>query len=141
MDKLESAISTLGSLNLSHAEKQDVFVPWKLQPAQRTERLAGEGKELAEPVYQRYYHLFKSGELREMVAEAARQELDDAGFRSFKIDEQEIWESGNWSIVACFRPRPLATQGRLILDSDKRHRVDTVAQKDAKSQASMHFTS
>jgi tRNA (uracil-5-)-methyltransferase TRM9 len=106
MDKLESAITTLQSLNLSQAEKQEVFVPWKLQPAQQADRgnpdLAGAEGTATEPVYQRYYHLFKAGELRDMVQEAARLELSESLFQSLKIDEDETWESGNWSIVARF---------------------------------------
>lgn len=106
MDKLESAITTLQSLNLSQAEKQDVFVPWKLQPAQQADQSNTDSKGVeanpTEPVYQRYYHLFKAGELREMVEEAARLELSASQFQSLKIDEEETWESGNWSIVACF---------------------------------------
>lgn len=110
MDKLESATSTLQSLKLSEAEKQDVFVPWKLQPGQRLEGPADKEvtnkSEPPEEIHQRYYHLFRGGELRAMLRDAAEEELSQEQLLSFKIDAEETWESGNWSIV-----------GRFLLDS------------------------
>lgn len=109
MDKLESAASMLSSLELSETKKQDVFVPWKLQGAQQQKSKAEAGTTASEatstpPVFQRYYHLFKAGELRALVEEAVREELDDDSQARFVIDEEERWESGNWSITGCFKP-------------------------------------
>lgn len=105
MDKLESAASMLGSLELSETKKQDVFVPWKLQSAQQKEASKSQSESPSSestttPVFQRYYHLFKAGELRALVLEAAAEELGTQHILS--IDEEESWEAGNWSITARF---------------------------------------
>lgn len=107
MDKLESAQHTMQSLQLSQAEKQDVFVPWKHQEGQGKRAVvatvAQSQSSASELVYQRYYHLFRAGELRSLLAQAASDELGDSDFHFLIIDEHEKWESGNWSIVGQFR--------------------------------------
>lgn len=53
-----------------------------------------------EKTYQRYYHLFQSGELKSLVLEAR----DDLGLQdSLEVDDDEEWEQGNWCIQARFR--------------------------------------
>lgn len=59
--------------------QQDVFVPWKLKKRQATpnnhvkEAAASGQEEEEEVVYQRYYHMFKKGELEELIMDAAKQ--------------------------------------------------------------------
>lgn len=109
MDKLESAANMLSSLELSETKKQDVFVPWKLQPAQQKKSTIEAPSDSIQatqdstpPVFQRYYHLFKAGELRALVLEAAREGFDGTSHHQLTIDSEERWESGNWSITASF---------------------------------------
>ena len=73
-------------------------MPWKLQhmPASDGNTLAGSTTQDA--VYQRYYHLFKGGELRQLVVEGARE---CGCLNTLSVDE-EIWEQGNWCVRAEF---------------------------------------
>lgn len=67
--------------------EQDVMVPWVMRtPKQKLEN--GEIIEAAETTYQRYYHLYKSGELEENVASAGG-EVVRAGY-----------EKDNWWAIA-----------------------------------------
>lgn len=74
-------------------EQQDVFVPWKLQ-GKDGRAVAGVQEE--EETYQRYYHLFKAGELRELIQEAGVE----MGLSHIIEVEPERWEQGNWWIRA-----------------------------------------
>jgi tRNA (uracil-5-)-methyltransferase TRM9 len=51
--------------------EQDVLVPWVLQSQTQPSH---ENQNTQPRVYHRYYHLFKQGELRELVLDAAREE-------------------------------------------------------------------
>ena len=103
MDKLEPArmaSARSGEDAEVDTEKQDVFVPWKLQGKDgRTVTVTGseEDEKKEEQTYQRYYHLFKAGELRSLVEDAAR----DLDLHDLRI-EPEHWEEGNWWIRASF---------------------------------------
>ncbi|PWN88360.1 hypothetical protein FA10DRAFT_280906 [Acaromyces ingoldii] len=68
-------------------ERQDLLVPWVLKsPGQAPQPDSGEEK-----VHQRYYHVFKSGELEDLVREAA------LSFPHLRIHrEVSGWERGNW---------------------------------------------
>lgn len=91
MDKLLPATMQRASEDSQAEEKQDVFVPWKLQGRD------GRTQDEAE-VHQRYYHLFTAGELKDLVEDAAREmHLQD----SLTV-EPEHWEEGNWWIRAGF---------------------------------------
>jgi tRNA (uracil-5-)-methyltransferase TRM9 len=108
MDKLEKATSALQSLHLSETEKQEVFVPWKLQQRPSSKKIQNDTpdtqvqEEKSAPVFQRYYHLFKAGELRELVMQAAEEEMDEGLLPELRVDEDELWEQGNWCIQARF---------------------------------------
>lgn len=57
--------------------QQDVFVPWKLTPKK------GEPSELKEeeyPVYNRYYHLFKKGELDDLFEQIEGVVIEKSGY-------------------------------------------------------------
>ncbi|KAI9351870.1 S-adenosyl-L-methionine-dependent methyltransferase [Pilaira anomala] len=57
--------------------QQDVFVPWKLTPKK------GEPSELKEeeyPVYNRYYHLFKKGELDDLFEQIEGVVIERSGY-------------------------------------------------------------
>jgi tRNA (uracil-5-)-methyltransferase TRM9 len=53
--------------------QQDVFVPWKMTPKK------GEN-EADLPVYNRYYHLFKKGELDALFEQIEGVEVDTSGY-------------------------------------------------------------
>lgn len=61
--------------------EQDIMVPWVMKP-----KLNEEGA--SEKIYQRYYHLYRNGELEESVRQAGGQVLE-AGY------EKDNW----WAIV------------------------------------------
>lgn len=85
---LKSAI--LSSTEANPQNNQDVFVPWTLQ-----EKCAVKGEE--GKVFNRYYHLFKKGELRELTMDAIK--LLPLHFPPIHIDiHDEGWERGNWWI-------------------------------------------
>eukprot|EP00727_Mastigamoeba_balamuthi_P010508 m51a1_g608 putative methyltransferase domain containing protein (228) ;mRNA; f:88208-88891 len=62
-------------------QSQDVMVPWKYVPPSDTSCVRA--------VYQRYYHLFREGELAEIASEVAGLRVDKC-----------LWEADNWYIVA-----------------------------------------
>ena len=95
MDKLERAtLESVAQGDELDGAKQDVFVPWKLQSS-ATPDTPQDGT--TAPTYQRYYHLFRAGELKELV-EAAAAASSTQGTR-LMVDE-ERWEEGNWWITA-----------------------------------------
>lgn len=85
--------AVLSSPSDSH-DPQDVFVPWKVLPKSN-----GQEEEKEEKIYNRYYHLFRQGELRDLVIEAAKELNVET---SLKVDAKEGWEQGNWNIQATF---------------------------------------
>ena len=96
MDKLERAtLESVGQIDELDGAKQDVFVPWKLQSS----TYPGDAQDgaTAAPTYQRYYHLFRAGELKELVEAAAA--LFPTHGPQMVVDE-ERWEEGNWWITA-----------------------------------------
>jgi tRNA (uracil-5-)-methyltransferase TRM9 len=102
----EGALSRRGPslepATLSHVDgeidsKQDVFVPWTRMPANQDQKANSDS-----PVFRRYYHLFRQGELENLVHEAA-SELDLVQFdsssakRGYRVVDGG-WEKGNWWI-------------------------------------------
>lgn len=91
MRELEHA--SLSNASLSEDSRQDVFVLWKLQ---------SKASDTPPETYQRYYHLFRQGELRAMLIDAA----SEVGVLSaLHIDPAESYEQGNWCIQATFVQR------------------------------------
>lgn len=72
---------------------QDVFVPWKLQAKPEQDPNSTDNQQ----TFQRYYHLFRQGELKGLIMQAAR-ELGLAD--TLQTDQSEQWEEGNWWIRA-----------------------------------------
>lgn len=96
MDKLERAtLESVGQVGEWDGLKQDVFVPWKLQGSATSGDIQDAAS--AAPTYQRYYHLFRAGELKELVEAAAAACLTHG--TQLTVDE-ERWEEGNWWITA-----------------------------------------
>ena len=96
MDKLERAtLESVEQVDGLDGLKQDVFVPWKLQSS--TMPGGPQDGTTAAPTYQRYYHLFRASELKELV-EAAAASFSRHG-PQLVVDE-ERWEEGNWWITA-----------------------------------------
>lgn len=72
---------------------QDVFVPWHTKSVDASSE---------EKIYQRYYHLFKEGELQGLCTAAVeelgiRREVDPTGERHARIVEG--YERGNWYCI------------------------------------------
>jgi tRNA (uracil-5-)-methyltransferase TRM9 len=65
-------------------QEQDVFVPWHLQ--KQYKKVEKESNEL---VFERYYHLFKEGELEELFTKC--EEMNNI--------EQQAFEKDNWIVV------------------------------------------
>lgn len=78
-------------INDAEEEEQDVFVPWRFRDPEP-------GQE--DRSFQRYYHLFRHGELTALVNEAAASIVrpDDAYQiqLTFKDNGSERWERENW---------------------------------------------
>ncbi|OBZ82907.1 tRNA (carboxymethyluridine(34)-5-O)-methyltransferase [Choanephora cucurbitarum] len=53
--------------------QQDVFVPWKMTPKKK-------GEEVNETVYNRYYHLFKQGELDDLFKQVEGVTIETSGY-------------------------------------------------------------
>lgn len=101
MDKLERAtLESVEQVDEVDGAKQDVFVPWKLQSSTVFDH--SQDGSTAAPTYQRYYHLFRAGELKELVecAAAALMEESVAPATQRLILDEERWEEGNWWIAA-----------------------------------------
>lgn len=64
---------------------QDLLVPWVL-------RNKDSRPQMSEQVFQRFYHVFREGELEQLVEEAARNTRTDVEVRL----EMNGWEKGNW---------------------------------------------
>lgn len=110
---------------------QDVLVPWILQTPRHstsTEGAIGGDEDGTErKTFHRYYHLFKAGELRDLVHDAAREEgytiveEEDgtAGGSGMKSDVKwvrvrgEGWEADNWWLEGevGIGPPPSSTTG------------------------------
>lgn len=77
--------------------EQDVFVPWQLQKrfnaygTAPTEANAEKKEQSGELVYKRYYHLFKKGELEELVMLLGQNVVHI---------EESLYEHDNWCVVA-----------------------------------------
>lgn len=125
--KSKDRLVSYSGLTVSSGEvtdDQDVLVPWVLStPAQKKKQgrkkdvetiekgisalevnpaPAAEGGE-ERPVYNRYYHVFRSGELEKLVSEAAasmpavhRRALGAALEKVEVVQESGGWERGNW---------------------------------------------
>jgi tRNA (uracil-5-)-methyltransferase TRM9 len=86
-------------------ESQDVLVPW-------TRMSNGDARPStpASPVFRRYYHLFRGGELEELTRKAAAEldlveSGDRFGSREFRIANGG-WEKGNWWIEIALEGKP-----------------------------------
>ncbi|KAL7326107.1 tRNA methyltransferase, has a role in tRNA modification [Mucor circinelloides] len=55
--------------------QQDVFVPWKLTPKKGQKE-----EEVSDAVYNRYYHLFKQGELDDLFRQVEGVEIETTGY-------------------------------------------------------------
>ncbi len=77
----------------SQISQQDVMVPWVLHAT-----APGAGKKGEDQVFYRYYHLFKKGELEELVRDAAKED----GYMILDGEEtlQESKRSGKWMRIA-----------------------------------------
>ncbi|KAL9658710.1 hypothetical protein ABK040_005865 [Willaertia magna] len=88
---------------------QDMFVPWHLQKQfevnKKQETKEEQVKEednnnnVEQPtdnigkIYKRYYHLFKEGELEELVRQALKEDIE------FKFIKSNYYERDNWGVV------------------------------------------
>ena len=100
-DLQPATLSSLQSQAQAHNE-QDVFVPWTKQMPN--------GSTLNTTVHQRYYHLFKQGELLSMVRDVAQElgfSVIDQGEDGDSVTVsgrycrlQEVWERGNYVVMA-----------------------------------------
>lgn len=73
--------------------EQDVMVPWVMKTGRR-ELENGEVKQAEEKTYQRYYHLYRSGELEECIRSAGGQVLESG------------YEKDNWWAIALKKSGP-----------------------------------
>lgn len=58
--------------------QQDVFVPWKLTPKKGQTEI--KEKEEDFPVYNRYYHLFKKGEIDDLFEQIEGVVIETSGY-------------------------------------------------------------
>ena len=80
------------STSPSDAKVQDVLVPWAYQPPQADKSLPP----LEKTVYNRYYHLFVKGELRDLVEHAAKGE----GFSLREGEAESSLDDAKWMRIS-----------------------------------------
>ncbi|XP_033742555.1 alkylated DNA repair protein alkB homolog 8-like [Pecten maximus] len=71
--------------NRTKFKQQDMLVPWQLK---KKEKVEASVKDLGEPVFHRYYHVFRQGEL-----EALCGKLDNCRV------QESYYDQGNWVVI------------------------------------------
>ena len=80
-------------VNRTHFDKQDLLVPWHKKPTSSDEK-CGTGEEMStkgnhsKPVFHRFYHVFKDGELNELVQHIPGARVTEA-----------YYDKGNWCVI------------------------------------------